>query len=61
MTLDDRETDALRMRRARLDFHMDTLESRTFVRTMEIVARELGTRQGGVSCCDSPKKRRTCR
>ena len=35
------------MRRVRLEFRMGTLESRTFVRTMEIVARELGARQGG--------------
>jgi choline dehydrogenase-like flavoprotein len=47
VTLEDRETDALGMRRAQLAFVMDTLESRTFVRTMEIVARELGSRQAG--------------
>jgi choline dehydrogenase-like flavoprotein len=47
VTLEDRETDALGLRRPRLTFVMDTLESRTFVRTMEIVARELGARQGG--------------
>lgn len=47
VTLEDRATDALGMRRPRLTFVMDTLESRTFVRTMEIVARELGVRQAG--------------
>jgi choline dehydrogenase-like flavoprotein len=47
VTLEDRETDALGLRRPKLTFVMDTLESRTFVRTMEIVARELGARQGG--------------
>ena len=47
VALEDRDTDALGMRRVRLEFRMGTLESRTFVRTMEIVARELGARQGG--------------
>ena len=47
VALEDRDTDALGMRRVRLEFRMGTLESRTFVRTLEIVARELGARQGG--------------
>jgi choline dehydrogenase-like flavoprotein len=47
VTLADRDTDALGLRRPHLAFVMDTLQSRTFVRTMEVVARELGARQGG--------------
>ena len=47
VTLEDRETDALGMRRSRLTLVLGALESRTVVRTTEIVARELGARQGG--------------
>lgn len=47
VTLEDRATDALGMRRSRLTLVLGTLESRTLVRTMEIVARELGVRQAG--------------
>jgi choline dehydrogenase-like flavoprotein len=47
VTLDDSATDALGLPRARLTFVMGMLESRTFVRSMEIVAQELGIRQAG--------------
>ena len=47
VTLEETNRDALGLPRPRLTFVMDTLESRTFIRSMEIVARELGARQGG--------------
>ena len=47
VTLEERETDALGVRRARLHFVMGTLESRTIMHTLEVIAREFGSRQFG--------------
>jgi len=47
VTLEERDTDALGMRRARLTFAMGALETRTVLQTLDLLARELGVRQAG--------------